>query len=418
MGEWFPWKSISNRRLTSGLTLLSIALGVFLLLGVERIREGAKESFEHTLSGTDLIVGARSGSVELLLYSIFHMGTPRNNISWESYQDISKRSEVEWSVPLSLGDSHRGFRVIGTSPDYFQHVQFGNQQHLKMTRGKAFKGIFDVVIGSDVAKKLQYNIGDKLILSHGMSEVSFQQHDDRPFTLVGILEKTNTPIDKVLLVSLAAIEVIHIGWENGAPPVDGSGKLKVEGLSHIEPKEITAFLLKLKSKAYIFSLQRAINDYIEEALSAILPGITFRELWRTLSSADQTLFLISILIILSTLLGMTAAILTSLEERRREVAILRSIGAKPRDIILLFLSEAVFLGFGGCLLGLAMVYAFLFVASPYINQQFGINIPIQSPSMYDLYLLGAITGSSIIAGLIPALRAYKKSLADGLSLRL
>ena len=249
---FLSWRSIANRRMTTGLTLLSISLGVVLLLGVERIREGAKESFEHTLSDTDLIVGARSGSVELLLYSIFHMGTPRNNISWESYQEISHRPEVAWTIPLSLGDSHRGFRVIGTSTDYFQHVRYGDSQKLQFAQGKAFDDTFDVVIGAEVAEKLGYKIGRKMILSHGLSEVSFQHHTDHPFKLVGILGKTGTPVDRAVLVELGAIDVIHLGWEDGAPPLTPISLDSIRNIERVEPKGITAFLVGLKSKPSIF----------------------------------------------------------------------------------------------------------------------------------------------------------------------
>ena len=121
-------KSLRNRKFTALLTIISIALSVALLLGVERVRNDAKLTFTNTISGTDLIVGARSGSVQLLLYSVFRIGNPTNNISWESYQDISSNPLTKWSVPISLGDSHRGFRVMGTVKDYFTHFRYARKK--------------------------------------------------------------------------------------------------------------------------------------------------------------------------------------------------------------------------------------------------------------------------------------------------
>src|SRR5215468_8728951 len=131
-------KSLRNRRLTAALTVLSIALAMVLLLGVERIRSEARESFASTISGTDLIVGARSSPVHLLLYSVFRIGNPTNNVRWESFETIAARPEVAWAIPISLGDSHRGFRVLGTTPAYFEHFRYGRGRKLELASGKPF----------------------------------------------------------------------------------------------------------------------------------------------------------------------------------------------------------------------------------------------------------------------------------------
>jgi putative ABC transport system permease protein len=149
-------QSLGNRRVTALLTVLAIAVSVMLLLGVEKVRTGARQSFADTISGTDLIVGARSGSLNLLLYSVFRIGNATNNVTWKSYQDIAKRPEVAWIVPLSLGDSHHGFRVLGTDTDYFTHYKFRHGQSMRFAAGGPFKDLFDAVIGSDVAAALGY----------------------------------------------------------------------------------------------------------------------------------------------------------------------------------------------------------------------------------------------------------------------
>ena len=154
------WQSLANRWLTGLLTTLAIALSVMLLLGVEKVRTGARQSFADTISGTDLIVGARSGSLNLLLYSVFRIGNATNNVTWKSYKDFAALPEVEWIVPLSLGDSHRGFRVLGTTTDYFKRYQYRRGQPLTFASGGPFADLFDAVVGSEVASSLGYKAGD------------------------------------------------------------------------------------------------------------------------------------------------------------------------------------------------------------------------------------------------------------------
>ena len=148
------WRSAWNRRFTLVLTVLSIALSAVLLLGVERIRTQLRDSFSSAVSGTDLIVGARTGSTQLLLYAVFRIGAATNNMSWRSVQALSAHEGVDWVVPLSLGDSHRGFAVLATTPDYFAHFHYGDRQPLTLREGKPFDALFDAVIGADVAERL------------------------------------------------------------------------------------------------------------------------------------------------------------------------------------------------------------------------------------------------------------------------
>ncbi len=210
-------RSLLNRRLTAILTIIAVALSVTLFLGVEKARDGARSSFERTISGTDLIVGARSGPLNLLLYSVFHLGDATANITWESYQDFAQHPAVSWTVPISLGDSHRGFRVVGTTTDFFKHYQYGGGSSLSFADGRQFEDLFDVVLGASAAKELGYQLGHEVVVSHGLGQVSFSDHSDKPFTVSGILAPTGTPVDRTVMVSLEAIEAIHIGWESGAP---------------------------------------------------------------------------------------------------------------------------------------------------------------------------------------------------------
>ena len=411
-------KSLRNRKFTALLTILSIALSVALLLGVERVRNDAKLSFTNTISGTDLIVGARSGSIQLLLYSVFRIGNPTNNVSWESYQDITKSPLVNWAVPISLGDSHRGFRVMGTSQDYFKHFRYARKKSLEFEAGGVFTDVYDAVIGAKVAQALGYGIGSKIIVAHGGGNVSFADHDDKPFKVVGILKPTGTPVDRTVAIDLQGIEAIHIDWKGGVQTpgfnIDADSARRMD----LAPKVITGFMLGLKSRTSTFKLQREINEYIEEPLLAIIPGVALQELWNLMSVAENALLIITAFVIVIGLVGMLAMILSGLNERRREMAILRSTGARPLHIIGLLTSEATLLACLGVICGIFLFYLLLMLAGPIVENKFGLLITIKLLSGYELGLLGIVIFSAVLMGLIPAYRAYKNTLNDGITIKI
>ncbi|RBW66954.1 ABC transporter permease [Vibrionales bacterium C3R12] len=413
------WKSVLNRKTTAILTILTVAISVVLLMGVERVRTQAKSSFANTISGTDLIVGGRSGQVNLLLYSVFRIGNATNNIDWKSYQEFSQHRSVDWAIPISLGDSHKGFRVMGTNHSYFEHFKYGSKQPLTFSQGTEFKSLFETVIGSDVAKSLGYQIGTEIILAHGISDVGFSRHDNLPFKVVGILAPTGTPVDKTVHVSLPAIEAIHVGWESGANLGNNPTAAQLEAHQlKLQPQQITAMLLGLKSKIQIFSLQRQINTYRKEPLSAIMPGIALHELWGMMSVAEQALMIVSGFVVVAGLLGMLSSLLTSLQERRREMAILRAMGARPKHVFALLISEASVLTFVGITTGVITLYALLAVIGPIIQQHYGINIALNGISSHEWLLLGLVQTAGLVIGFIPAFRAYKQSLSDGMTIRI
>ena len=407
-------KSLKSRRSTAILTIVSIAVSVILLLGVEKVRVNAKSSFANTISGTDLIVGARSGSIQLLLYSVFRIGSATNNITWKSYQDIAQQKGVKWTIPISLGDSHQGFRVMGSSRDYFSVYQYGEKRTLKFSSGSQFEGVFDAVIGSEVANTLNYSIGDQVIISHGTGSASFAQHKDKPFVISGILEHTGTPVDRTMHVSLAGIEAMHVNWQ-GAMKKRKAKKALTE--SNLQPESITAFLVGLDSKIVSFKMQRYINDYAAEPLLAIFPGIALHELWSLMSVAEQALLIISLFVVVAALTGMLAVSLAGLNERRREVAILRSVGASHWHIMGLLITETVLLTMIGIIIGLIMLYSSIWVAQPLIEKNYGLFIPITAPNVRELGMISVLLAASFLVGLVPAYFAYKNSLADGMSVR-
>jgi len=270
-----------------------------------------------------------------------------------------------------------------------------------------------------VADALNYSIGQEIVLAHGMATISLVNHDDKPFTTVGILERTGTPVDRTLHIALAGMEAIHIDWQHGAPAY-GKRKISAEQALHmdLQPKQITAMLLGLNSKIATFAVQREINQWRGEPLLAILPGVALQELWSLMGTAEKALFVVSLFVVLTGLIGMLTAILTSLNERRREMAILRSVGARPWHIASLLILEAFSLAFAGILLGLALLYLGLAVAQGPLQSHYGLYLPFSAPSLYEWTLLAAVLLAGVLMGAVPAWRAYRQSLADGLNIRL
>jgi len=411
-------RSAWNRRFTLGLTMIAIALSVMLLIGVERIRQDAREAFDQSVSGTDLIVGARTSPVQLMLYAVFRMGEATNNIRWQSYLALAARPDVAWSIPLSLGDSHHGYPVLGTTAAYFDHFRYGTAQALEFAAGQRFAGVFDAVLGAEVARVLGYRVGDRIVLSHGLGEVDLAEHADKPFTVVGILQPTGTPVDRTVHISLEAMQAIHLDWQGGAPIPGMSIPAEYVRKFDLTPKDITAALVGLKSRAAVFRMQRYVNEYPGEALVAVLPGVALDELWRIVGVAEKTLLAVSAMVIAVGLTGLVAVILAGLNERRRELAILRSLGARPADIFFLLSAEGFFVTLLGALCGVALLAALTVAAAPLAQARFGIVLQPRLLSSPELAWLALVVLVGALASVVPGYRAYRLSLADGLTPRL
>ena len=398
--------------------MLSIALSVALLLGVERLRHDAREGFAHSVSGTDLIVGARTSPVQLLLNAVFRIGNASASMRWQSFLDLSSMPQVAWAVPLSLGDSHRGFPVLGTTPEYFDHVKHARGTPLRFTEGQRFAQLFDAVLGADVAERLGYRVGQTISLEHGSGEFVVAGHDDKPFTVTGILARTGTPIDRTVHVGLQAIEAIHLDWQGGAPVPGLSIPADMVRKFDLTPKAVTAAMVGLRNRAAVFRVQRSVNAYPDEALMAILPGVALDELWRVVAVAETTLLAISAMVVVVGLAGLVSVILAGLNERRRELAVLRAVGASPRQVFGLLTLEGLMVTGGGLLLGLVLLYAASAAAAPFVQARLGIDLALRGLSSAELDWLAAIAVASLLACLIPGYRAYRLSLADGLTPRL
>lgn len=419
MPMWYlTRRSIANRGLTVVLTVVAVALAVAMLLGVERLRSDARSGFAQTISGTDLVVGARSGPVQLLLYSVFHIGDATNNLSWKSVEAIAAHPQVDWLVPISLGDSHRGFRVVGTTQDFFERYRHGKGRELRFEDGRPFDDVFDAVVGAEVAERLGYAVGSSIVVAHGAGDVSFARHDDKPFTVVGVLARSGTPVDRSVLVSLEAIEAIHLDWAGGARMSGLNIPAEQVRRFDLAPKEVTAALVGLKSRVAVFRVQRFVNDWPDEPLTAVLPGATLQQLWGIIGIAERAMLAVSAVVVLVGLAGLVAVVTASLGERRRELAILRAMGAAPRHVFALLALESLVIGVAGCVFGVVLVQLGAWLGGSWLEAHHGLVVSARWLSITEWAMLGGVLVATLAASLIPALRAYRYSLADGMTIRI
>ena len=443
-------KSLLNRRGTVLLTILSLTIGILLVLGINHLRTQVKESFNNTLSGTDLIVGARGGALNLLLYSVFHMGSSTHSIRWQTYEELAKHSHVKWTIPLAMGDSHKGHRVVATTPDFFAHYAYGKKQQLNFAAGKSFAGKYDVVIGAAVARKLGYQLGDKIVLAHGIAEISLAKHDNSPFVITGVLSPTGTPVDNSLYISLAGMAAIHEGWQSGVKiPSTKKPSQQTEQKQdehehdhdqeehhehaddhsseeehdahhhehHAHDQSLSAIFVGLHNRATTFAVQRQINQYAGEPLQAVIPGLALTELWQLVGSVETAFNLIAWLVVIAGLLGMTTSLLAGLSQRQREFAILRSLGAGPWYLFVLVILEVLLICSSAILFAIALLTLLLWSLQPWLLSEWGIQLALNFMTPQQGYYLLAILLSSVVLSLVPAFNACRRALGDGLAVK-
>ena len=401
--------SLWHRRRVLALVCLTLTLSTTLLLGIQYLRTEVRQSFNTTITGTDLIVGARSGQLNLLLYTVFHLGDATNNIHWATYQKLQDDDRIDWVIPLSLGDSYRGHRVIGTNEQFFRHFRYGDEQPLTMANGGWFSDLFDVVLGAQVARKMAHQVGDSLTLSHGGGSTSFSRHDDLPFRVSGILHPTGTPVDQAVFISLDAMEAIHVGWESGVaiPGRTLSGDQALE--RDYQPDSITAALLGLQRPILTFQLQRELNQYAGEPLSAILPGVALSRLWQVMGQFEKALLAIGAFVVVTSLVGLVAVLLTLQAQRRREMAILRATGASPTLIASLYSLESLGLALLACLLSLALGALGITALAPWLLEHYGLQLSLRPLNGDEWALLGMVPLAALMVSLIPALGSWRVS---------
>ena len=409
-------KSIRSRIIPTSLVTISLMASMVLLLSIERIQQGAQEGFNQSISGVDAIIGPRSSSLELVLYTVFHLGRPTNNITTKTIDDIKLRSDISWLVPIALGDSHRGFRVVATESNYFEHIKYANNQSLTFLDGGVFSELSEAVLGSDVAEKLNYSIGSKIQITHGSIESTGNKHDDFSFKVIGVLNKTGTPIDQAVFLDLKGYELLHLGWQSGK---------KVFSLEDIDlssipdealiPKTVTAAFVGLKSKLTLFNFTKNIREYPKEAISAIIPGIALSELWSIVGLVDKGFQLLSWIIIAISLIAMVTLIIASLDNRKQEMTIYRANGASPKFLAAMVIYESLVIGLVAIIGAVILVTIVTYFASDQLNLALGISPSFQWISLGEIKVFSIILIAGVLSSLIPAAMVFRKNLHQTLS---
>jgi putative ABC transport system permease protein len=476
-------QSLRSRAFTSSLTVASIALSVTLLVGIEHVRSGVRESFAGTIRGVDLIVGARGGSLQVLLSTVFGIGASSTAISYETYERWAEHPAVAWSIPFALGDSHRSYRVIGTTNEFYERYRFREDGRVTFAQGRAAETDTDVVLGAEVASRLGYTLGAPIVVTHGLQGGGIADHEANPFKVVGILNRTFTPIDRAIYVTLGGIEAMHEDFEqapSAAPVVPPAGTPSMPGATppvmpgaeappvmpgatpppmpgyepppgtptmpgaqppsappvassaqppaadsanenHAdhdhEAEQVSSFMVGTKNRFEALQLQREMNTDLVEPVTAIIPGVALGELWQNISSAEVGLRIVAMFAVAIGLTGMLVALYSSLDARRREMAILRAVGAGPRTIVSLLVIESALLAFVGCVLGVLFVYAILTLGQGAIEARSGVHLAIRALGATEWKYLALVLGAGTLIGFVPAIKAYRTSLTDGLSPR-
>jgi len=438
------FQSLLNRWLSCLLIILTLSFSISLFFTVSRIQESVKSSFQNTVSGVDSIIASRGGDLQILLNSVFLIGVPNSTIKWNTYEDVTNMKAVNWAVPISLGDNHKGYRVIGTNNNYFKNMKYSSGKNIEFMEGKAFNNVFDVVIGSLVANKLNYKINSEISVSHGLGQTGqkhtfkkgiesnydeqeehsdHKEHSDQEghdnenigFKVTGILKSTGTPIDSAVYISLAGYEAMHSGWIGNQKVIDVSIDQILE--KKLQPKSLSAIFVSLKNRTQIFQFQRDILNFKKEAISSVMPGITLSRLWMLTGNVDKAFKIITLFIIVIALLGMVAMTIAGLNSRRREMAILRSVGASPSNIVSLLLVESIIISIASCIIGYVIMIVIFYLGKDYLQNNYGIFIDGFSIKNYDLQIIISIIFASLIATLVPAIQIYKNTLRDGLSVK-
>ncbi len=374
-----------SRIIPTSLVTISLMASMVLLLSIERIQQGTEEGFNQSISGVDAIIGPRSSSLELVLYTVFHLGRPTNNITTKTINDVKQRSDISWLVPIALGDSHRGYRVIATEPNYFQHIRYGNNQPLTFSKGAPFTELSEATLGSDVAEKLNYSVGSEIQITHGSIESIGSKHDDFSFTVTGVLNKTGTPIDQAIFLDLKGYELLHLGWKSGKK-VFSLEDIDLSSLppDALNPKTVTAAFVGLKSKLTIFNFSKNIREYTEEAISAVIPGIALSELWSIVGLVDKGFQLLSWIIIAISLIAMVTLIIASLDNRKQEMTIYRANGASPKFLAAMVICESLVIGLVAIIGAIILVTAVTYFATSQLNLALGISPSFKWISLDEL----------------------------------
>jgi len=419
------WRSIQQRGLASALTSFSMALGVALVVAVLVIHHVVADSFQRSAGlGYDLIVGAKGGKLQLVLNTVYHLSSPVENIPYSYLKEFTEgqfKEDVAKAIPYCMGDNYEGYRVVATVPDLFEDETYAPGQKYAFAEGRNFKkeAFFEGVAGALAARRLGLKVGDTFRPAHGVVNDG-QGHKHDAFTVVGILEPTGTPNDRALFINLEGFYLL----ENHAKPVPGAPEAKHDDHDHdheheLKPlpepqREVTAILIRTSSPTAGIFLPNKINE--GQVAQAVLPIREIRGLFDVIVEPIEWLLLgLTIMIVVVSGIGILVSIYNSMSERRREIAVMRALGARRTTVMTIVLLESVLLALGGGAVGWLLGRGLIAAISPFIVAETGVAIGFAPLLPAELGLIPGLIVLAALVGYLPAMSAYRTDVARALA---
>jgi len=412
MSFWkIAWRSIQQRALASSLTAVSMGLGVALVVAVLVIHAVIDQSFRRGGEGYDLIVGHKGGRLQLVLNSVYYLSQPIGNIPY-SFRDkllegrVDPNISIEAAIPICMGHSYKGFRVVGTVPEMFETLVYLDGKTYEFAEGENFKSenLFEAVVGSTTAKETRLKVGDRFRARHGEGEGAVDHAQE--FTVVGILAPTGTPNDRALFVNMEGFYTIHSNeHEHDQNHAHGP-----------ESKSVTALLVCVDrtEPGMTWKLEREIND--GPIAQAVTPSTVIAELFEGIVGNIQLILLImAVLIVVVAGLGIMVSIYNSMSDRRHEIAVMRALGASRRTVMTVILFESILLSLGGGVLGLLLGHGLIGLLSPVIVEQTGVVVGLLEFRPIELVLIPGLIVLASLVGYLPAVAAYRTDVAKSLT---
>ncbi len=405
------YKNIKQRSLSSMLTILSVLLGVGLVTAILILKNESEDAFNQAATGYEIIVGPKGSSLQLTLSTVYQIGLPIQNMPLKVYDLLKNDKRVRLAIPYVFGDNYKNFRITGTVSELFSEFEYKKGIRYKLDEGSFFSNDFEAVIGKEVADKTGLKTGDTFSGSHGIeSYEGASEHSEKKFKVTGILSRTFTPSDRIIFVSMNSVWELH-NHEN-----ENNGSEDHHIISD-SMKTISAVLLKLKSPVFFDLLRRQINENKYEGINAqaVLPLFEIKQLFDIIGNINSLILVIAYLVIFTAAVSILVSIYNSMNERMREIAIMRSLGARRFLIMKIIIFEGMFLSAAGALLGCIAGHAAVFFLQEKISGLSGIKISGFVFSMFEVYLITGTVILGIIVSIIPAVKAYRTDVSKNLN---
>jgi putative ABC transport system permease protein len=388
------------RPLNTVLSLILLALGIGTIVLLLLVVSQLEERMHRDARGIDLVVGAKGSPMQLILAGIYHLDAPTGNIPLASVDLLKKNRMVKRAIPLALGDSWKGHRIVGAGKEYVDH--YG----ARLREGRLHDKPMEAVLGAEVAARTGQTVGGKFTGAHGIGSEG-QEHAEAPYTVVGVLEKSNAVIDRLVLTSIESVWQVH---EEHQGPEDEADRKALE-----EAREVTVLLVQYASPLAAATLPRQINSQSE--LQAASPAYETARLFSIIGVGVDALRAFALVLILAAGLSVFIALYTALEERRYDLAVMRTLGASPGKLFGLLMLEGAGLALLGALIGLALGHALTAVLWAWLESQRQYPVTGLEWRPEELWLVGVALGVGLVAALLPAWRAYRtdvsRTLASG-----